>query len=585
MTWETAAKVLGRRPVTIVELDLDYCQLTYGVGACPAVLGVDSVDYCYNTKRTCAVPAAYDPAARTYRFSNRELGPITLSVPCLVSAGFTSTKIDPGRSLGTRASILVTLQDFPWADRDVDKYVENRAYNPELQGSYFGKLLTRNPYYQNRAMRVLRGYLDNDGAIDLSKFQTHYYLIDRIEGPDGKGVVRIHGIDPLRLADDIKAQIPTVSTGVLQYAITDIGTTVNLLPVGIGNLEYPANGVASIDEEVVNFSRVGDVVTLNLRGAQTTLPVDHDANATFQLAKVYESAPLSDVIYDLLTVTAQVPTSYIDKPAWDAEIGTWLSGHLLNCTITEPTGVNKLLNELSATCLVYIWYDDVARLIQLRAIRPEDPAEAVRTLTDLDSFVADSISINEDPDQRVSQVWAHFARRNPLLKLDELRNFQTTEVYIDLEAETAQEYGEKRVKRILCRFFSEANQSQAIVLAARMISRYRDNPRQFKFEVDAKDADMLVGDVITVSTKSLQNVDGSPITTTMQILKRTEKVEGHKFAYEASDTFFSGRYGFILPTGTLDYLAATEAQRLKGCFICDSITLKMPNGDPPYKII
>ncbi len=585
MTWIEAARELGRRPITIVEMDLDYCQLTYGVGGCPAVLGVDSVNKCYQTRKTCPVPAAYDPALRTYRFSDRELGPLTLSVPCVVSASFVSTKIDPGRSLGIRASVTVTLQDFTWDDRDLDKYLSTRSYDPQTQGTYFGRLLRRNPYYQNRVIRIKRGYMDDDGTVDLSKFETHTYLIDRIEGPDGKGKVQVHGIDAIRLADDEKAQDPVQSGGTLQAAITDVSTTLTLLPAGVGDDEYPAFGVGAIDEEIVNFSRIADVVTLNLRGAQTTTAQEHEAGATFQLCSVYTDAPISDVLYGWLTSNGNVPPAYIDKPAWDQECEDWISGYRLNFTIASPVGVNKLMNELISTCLLYIWWDPTGPFIRLRAIRPEDPNDATRVLTDDSSFLEDSLSITEDPDQRISEVWVPYARKNPLLKIDEYRNFQVVPIVRDVDAEGTFEYGERRVRRLPCRFFSLANASQANVLALRIIARYRDNPRTFKFDLDAKDGDIKVGDVIQVSTKMLQDVDGSPIVTNMVILKKTEKRAGDKFSLEATDTFFYGRYGFIMDDATPDYPVATDVQKNKGCFICVTATQKMPNGDPPYKII
>src|SRR5690606_41228699 len=61
--------VSGRKPVTIVELDQDFCSLRYGVGACPAVLGEDSERKCFNTLRSCAVPAAYTRSTLTLRFT------------------------------------------------------------------------------------------------------------------------------------------------------------------------------------------------------------------------------------------------------------------------------------------------------------------------------------------------------------------------------------------------------------------------------------------------------------------------------------------------------------------------------------
>ncbi len=582
--WEAASKVLGRRPCTFVEIDLDYCQLTYGVGDCPAVLGIDSVQKCFNTRRTCPVPLAYDPAARTYRFSNRELGPLKLSIPALQKTSFVSTKIDPARSFGQRGSVQVTIQDFPWADRDVDKYVSERSYNPEEQGSYIGKLLARNPYYQNREMRVYEGYLDDDGSIDIDKFEVQTFLLNKITGPNSSRVAVFEGIEPLRLADNEKAQVPAKSDGVLDADINDSDTTFNLLPAGIGDEEYPLFGSASIDTEMVNFSRVGDVITLNLRAAFTTQASSHTAGSTFQVAKIYDDVLISDALYELLVTYATVPASYIDFAQWTDEATTWLSGHRLNRVLAVPTGVNQLIGELIETCLCYIWWEPSTALIPFRAIRPEDPALAIRNLNDFASFVADSISIAEDPEKRISEVWVHYAQQNPLLKVDELRNYTNVPVFFDAAAESAEEYGERRVLRILCPWFSNENVSQATVLGARLLARYRDNPRVMKFDLDAKDAVIRVGDVITVTSKSLQDIYGAPITALMQVLKRTQNKEGHLYTYEVSDTFFAGRYAFIMDDSTPDYLDATAAQRNKGCFICQDDGF-MPNGDDGYKII
>lgn len=582
MTWVEAAKVLGRRPITFVELYLDYCQLTYGVGACPAVLGVDSDDYCYNTKKTCPVSGSYDPDAKVYRFANRETGAVLRSIPCLKDTTFVSTKINPGKDFGIRGSVSVRCQDFPWADFDTDKYASSRSYTPILQGSYFGKLIARNPYYQNRVMKIYEGYLEVDGSVDLANFQVSTWLIDKIKGPDARGAVVIEGVEPLRLADDKKAQMPAKSNGTLSTDITDVSVSVTLNPAGIGS-EYPSSGRAAMDEEIVNFTRVGDVITFNLRGAMTTLATSHTTDTTFQICKVYDDTPLPDVLYELLVTGAEVPASYIDLAQWEEECSNWLSGHLLNRTIAIPTGVRELINELIQTCLFYIWYSPYDAKIPFRAIRPENPADSVITLNDFKSFVADSLAITEDPDKRISQVWVHYNQKNPLLKTDELRNYTNVPIFLDAEAEGVFEYDDRRTLRILCPWFSNENVSQANVLGSRMLARYRDNPRTFKFELDAKDAYLEVGQVATVESSSLQDVTGAASTTMMQIISRTPKKEGHLYLYEATDTFFSGRYAFIMADGTPDYLASTQAQRNKGMYICLDSGF-FANGDPGYKI-
>ena len=64
---------LGRRPLQVVEIDIDVCPLAYGSAPCSAVLGTTGVRKCYNTYATCQAPRQFgkplEPAAgpdRTY---------------------------------------------------------------------------------------------------------------------------------------------------------------------------------------------------------------------------------------------------------------------------------------------------------------------------------------------------------------------------------------------------------------------------------------------------------------------------------------------------------------------------------------
>src|SRR3954465_10733275 len=53
MTYAALKKELGREPVTILEVDLDYCANTYGVAPCTAAVGVTGSAKCFNTRKTC----------------------------------------------------------------------------------------------------------------------------------------------------------------------------------------------------------------------------------------------------------------------------------------------------------------------------------------------------------------------------------------------------------------------------------------------------------------------------------------------------------------------------------------------------
>ncbi|MEZ5781152.1 MAG: hypothetical protein R3D70_05825 [Rhizobiaceae bacterium] len=209
MTYDTLRVKVGRRPITVVELDLDSCANTFGVAPCTAVLG--PAGKCFNTYGTCQDTANFAKVAKTYRFCTQtDLLPVGENLlPCLTKVELAPVQIDP-KGFSVSGTVTVEAVDFPHHDRGVDPYWRDRAYKPEQQGTFFGKLRGRNAYVENRVMRVKEGYIAGDRTIYT---RTRTYFIDRIEGPDANGKVRIIGKDPLRFADSEKAKAPDVSKG------------------------------------------------------------------------------------------------------------------------------------------------------------------------------------------------------------------------------------------------------------------------------------------------------------------------------------------------------------------------------------
>ncbi len=54
---------MGRKPVYIVEMDLDFCTRTYGVSPCTAAIGVTGTAKCFQTRKTCQDAANYSGGA------------------------------------------------------------------------------------------------------------------------------------------------------------------------------------------------------------------------------------------------------------------------------------------------------------------------------------------------------------------------------------------------------------------------------------------------------------------------------------------------------------------------------------------
>ena len=93
------------------------------------------------------------------------------------------------------------------------------------------------------------------------------------------------------------------------------------------------------------FTRSGD--TLTLTRAQKEQQQVHTNKAT-QCSCVIRvvGQKTQNIVYDLLVNYAFVDPSFIDKSAWDAEQVGYLP-RLYNTLVTTPTGVSKLLTELT----------------------------------------------------------------------------------------------------------------------------------------------------------------------------------------------------------------------------------------------
>jgi hypothetical protein len=202
----------GRVPIDIIEIDLDYCTLDYGDSTCLAVLEVDQ-NKCFNTLKTCGAVDNYAPSIYTYRFCSDQSDIPTSDVyyPFLLSASVSPGRINPigidksVSSLGKRITLSVSMSDHPATDRYIDKYQSERiigtaqfsgeGYNPFERSTFWRKFKARNPYYKNRAIRYISGYIEN-GV--LSDTVTEYFIITNISDSDESGRVQIEAKDPFR---------------------------------------------------------------------------------------------------------------------------------------------------------------------------------------------------------------------------------------------------------------------------------------------------------------------------------------------------------------------------------------------------
>jgi len=504
------------------ELDLyfDFCQLEYGVGACPAVLGQDSNAKCYNTLATCPVPDSYDPMPKPLTFVRPEDGVEANKIPSLTQltiqasrlAGFTG-KESP---LGERGKVTATFKDHAWDDSLVDKYHLERAdftagqpaYEPIETGTFWPKFRARNQFYNGRDLIVRTGIGDD--------IRTRKYVIETMEGFNSSP--KVIGKDPLKLADDDRAQCPIASGGQLASDLSETDTTLFLQPGGIGDEEYPTSGRASIGKEYVSFTRSGDQITLTERGLNGTVE-SHDANDTFQLAKVVDGVPPADIVYDLLTNFSPVPASAIPKAEWDDAMS--IVPNVYTADIAKPTSVKDLIGELAEQAGFGIAWDDLEQKILMVPVQPPD--ESVGTITD-DMIVADSVRVKDAQNKRISRVWTAFGQIDPVVDLDEDANYRQVAIDVESSAEDVERYAQLKIRKIFSRWIPQFGLSVAQDLNSRLLARFQDTPRDIKFNVSRNDIDQIkLGETRFMRTEQIQNRFGQPEDIIIRILGIEEK--------------------------------------------------------------
>jgi hypothetical protein len=588
----------NREPVQYVEIDVDYCTLTYGTGLCTAVLGTTGQRKCFNTYNTCQAKLAFDKTFKTLRFiNNRSNLPKDLNgYPVLEERGvtaFTSTVNiaggDPRMSaFGRRATVTVKLTDFVDDDIGFDKYVSQRisgaaqfsavGYKPVEFGTFFTRLKARWPSYAGRPIRVIDGFVDG-GVLTIE--QTRNFIITDMKGPDDKGNVTIEGKDILALADDKKALAPKPSRGKIAANLTISGLgPFNLTPTGIG-AEYPTSGIATIGSEVVSYTRSGDVVTLTGRGLRGTVASTKSIGDSFQEAIDIVAARVDDTIYNLLVNYAKVDPSFCPIVSeWEPEITKWMSSVLLDTVITKPTGVAQLLGEL-ADLGISIWWDDVNQKVKVLATHPVTD-EQIFPISDRNNIKA--ITQEDRDEDRLTQVHFYTKQTDPTKDYKDKSNYNEINVVIDTDAESLNSFNDTRVREVFCRWLNNGAQAIIRAVSLRLLKRFNTPPVHYMITLDVQDKDINLSDVLELDSRIATDEAGLPITKLLQVFRREETRFGHEFKISAQAFNYDGKYGIIMENTAPVYSLASDAEKRNGAWFVGS-TLVFSDGASPYAFI
>lgn len=607
MTYDTQKKSLGKQAVQYVELYLERCVNTYGTAPCTAAVGTTGTKKCFNTFSSCQDQTHFASAPVVYRFSTTELwtapyGPQTAAspptFPTLMSVNTAPTVLTPGKGLGVRSSVQITIQDHPWHDAFTDPYLSSRSYKPFDQGTFWGKFLARNKYYQNRKMVVYTGFLDDNGNYDPANFKSRTYIITKISGPGADGKVTLEGKDPLRLADNEKAKFPVPCTATLlsninashpHFDINDPDGQV-AAQLSVGTLAQPYLVVGKEIVRVTSWSQSGTTVTVDATRAVVPSYYSGDGNVAashaigdkIQTTWNFEDAFAYDVVYKLLADASGLDPAYLPLAEWTAEIQNGFQYMKFSRLLAQPTGVKDLLTEITQHGLL-LWWDERATVVRMRGIKFYGILEP--TLNDDASLIANTVAASEDPANLATEVWMSYAMSAPLEDPKLLKSYRLLSVQADLTEESANAFGKKQTLQILSQWMppSGSVSSQTSLL----LKQYKKVRKIISFAMDPKDDAYWVGDVVSLSTHLVTDDEGAQAARNYLITSVDEVwgADGVTLRYTATEQFSFLRVGVIGPNSlaAVTYSTATQAQRNKYMFITRNVGT-FSDGTPGYQI-
>lgn len=531
---------------------------------------------CYNTWGTCLARKAYDGSGeiawrfakpgqalpRLYRHTGETVG--TDPLPLLSSVSVRSSKINVAairngeKPLGVTGGCTVTLSDAAFDDYVGDWYVAERR---RRGGSFWAKWTARNPYFGNMRLRIHEGFAGQP----LEEMSARLYLLDSVDGPDSDGRVTLTGVDPLRLTDSKRATFPRETEITLKADLDATGTVVRVVARDSADLADSFGNTArryiTLGSEIIGYDGYadeGDGIYLLSgvgRGELGTEAGTHDADDACQRAGRYAQMDAWAIAHDLIVGHTAIPAEFVDAAAWEAEAGVYLQGYQFSRTVSKPTAVNALLGELMRDGTFYLWWDERAQTIPLKAVRPE---VGTAVLTDATDFVAGSLKMEREPDERISRVFVYYNPIDPTAS-DDATNFRHLRGRIDADAESEDAGAEVLTKTIYSRWI--VADTHADEMLQRLLARFSAVPRYLTATLVGDGH--RIGEVVDVTTRLDVDSEGAERTRRWQIISAQQVRAGETTQYRLQEFIYQGsRYAGWMADDAADHSSDVAAESL-----------------------
>lgn len=568
MSYDTEQAAFSNTPCELIILTMDICANTFGSAPCTAT----STDKCYNTFATCRDKANFNRTTTQYKFTSADVAtPFkTGERPYIKKVTTFATEIKSD-NITVNAREKAKMHDEFDTDIGIDPYLSDRT--SAAQGTFWRKLLARNPNYKDRIYERYEGFL---GLAEVDFERRFVGLLDNItiSGQD----VTIEAADMLTALADI--DVPAEVDVKLTADVTDSETTLTVDDVS----DLDASGYVRISDEIIQYAAISGLqLTGCTRACFGTTADSHDADDNVQPCRYYAADNLFDILLEMLTDDAEYDPSYVDSASF-ADAKDWPGGEPdVWAIISEPTPLEDLFFELLELADSKVW---VAEDLKITIAR-NYPNRGGRTYTkwnDDEHIIDGSVSVDLNEDSRITRVVMYWDK-DAIGDLEEQASYARMDMAIDGDAESANEYNGTEKKEIWCRWLhpdcgtSEELDFWTDEFLGRYLMNRRDAAPLITLEVKQKDSGVKTGEYIKLTTDELCDVDGSDISDArFRVVKREQKENG-KYEYKL-ERMPKKKIALFNDIGASDWEDATEAELEYGYF-GDSYG-DLPDGKPGY---
>jgi hypothetical protein len=557
MTYAAELAKLSRTPCQLAIITLDFCSLVYGVGACTAT-GAAGTE-CQNTFQNCQARTVFARTTKEYKFTSHE-APLPFSTgerPYIKSISYLPTEIKD--SLTVKGRVTLEMVDEPDTDIGIDPYVANRT---TVQGTFWKKLLARNPNYKGRPLKLYDGFTglaESDFTTDGKMFSG---IVDNITL--GKGTVKIEAVDLLKALDQV--EIPVKLNIKLASDITAAQASITFISDDMASLDSPT-GYIRIDDEIIYYGAINTttkIISSCTRGMFSTTAATHSANDKVQAVKYYAEDNPFDTMEQIL-LDAGIAAGDIYDTAFDNE-QAFTDDLNVMAVISEPTKASDLYYELVDLLGCKTWVSESLQITIARNL-PNHPDRTYTALTDDEDILVDSCSVDLNQKSLITRCSIYWDK-DATAKEDEAASYGRLTMALDADAEGVNEYNEIAEKKIMSRWVSpDVTGTEEVLdrwieaIACRQVWQHLDPQPLLTLDVEIKDSGLLTGQYATIDTDELQDADGNDLGgVTFQVVRRERKE--NKITLKCL-RLTGKRICYFAPADAPDFSVATDAEKEK----------------------